>query len=150
MSYLHILLVVGVVIIMGLAGWAGSLMLALRRQKQRIYALKVRQFQFAKESIEIIANAMLRDECNLSEGVIRINGLLAHIGGITLHSYPALFNLFETVKDMPILAARSALKRNERMRYDLIRESKEAELQEAILAQVPQLLHDLQHRKPYV
>ncbi|MBE2897164.1 DUF2489 domain-containing protein [Pasteurellaceae bacterium HPA106] len=150
MSTIQILLFVGIVIIVGLAGWAGSLMLAVNKQKQRINAVKLRQFDFAKESIEIIANAMLRDECNLSEGVLRINGLLPNIGGMALRDYPAMLALYDTVKAMPILDERRALKRNERMRYDLTRESKEAELQEAILSETRQLLQDLQHRKPYV
>ncbi|MBE2897326.1 DUF2489 domain-containing protein [Pasteurellaceae bacterium TAE3-ERU1] len=150
MSTIQILLFVGIVIVVGLAGWAGSLMLAVNKQKQRINAVKLRQFDYAKESIEIIANAMLRDECNLSEGVIRINGLLANIGGMALRDYPAMFALYDTVKAMPILDERRALKRNERMRYDLTREAKEAELQAAILDDARQLLQDLQHRKLYV
>lgn len=150
MSTIQILLFVGIVIVVGLAGWAGSLMLAVNKQKQRINAVKLRQFDYAKESIEIIANAMLRDECNLSEGVIRINGLLPNIGGMALRDYPAMFALYDTVKAMPILDERRALKRNERMRYDLTREAKEAELQAAILDDARQLLQDLQHRKLYV
>ena len=51
--------------------------------------------------------------------------------------------LYEFVQDMAILEERKTLKRNERMRQDLAREAKEAELFEQIQAECRQLIEDI-------
>ena len=60
--------------------------------------------------------------------------------GHKLSNYPAMWELYELVQDMAILEERKALKRNERMRQDLAREAKEAELFEQIQAECGQLI----------
>lgn len=56
-----------------------------------------------------------------------------------------MFELYQVVKDMPTHDARTLLKKNERMRLDLQRESSEAELESQIKTEISQLLNDIQH-----
>ncbi|MDU8923473.1 DUF2489 domain-containing protein [Pasteurellaceae bacterium LIM206] len=116
------------------------------KQQQRLFA-QARQQRMAriKESVNIIAQAMLNGECNHSEGVLRLKMLLEPLGQKRLNAYSAMAELYETVRDMPTHDARLALKKNERMQLDLQRESKEIELEEKIKADVKQLLDDLKN-----
>lgn len=96
-----------------------------------------------KESILIIAKAMQSHDCNHSEGVIRLKMLLEPLG-VKIASYPAMDALYQVVKEMPTHEARQQLKRNQRMRLDLQRESAEVELEEKILLDLQQLLIDIE------
>lgn len=150
MSELSIVFLVGSLIVISMGAYAMTLLFALRKQKQHQQKIRYAQANYAMESIHIIAQAMLRDECNLSEGTIRINGLLSYLSTPTLAHYMALNKLYLIIKDMPILAARKQLKKNERMRLDLTRESAEVELEDEIKADLRQLLSDLENGKYYV
>ena len=55
-----------------------------------------------------------------------------------------MWRLYETVEDMPTHEARRELKKNERMRLDLQRESTEAELESKIKSELNRLLTDIQ------
>lgn len=89
---------------------------------------------------------MLAEQCGFSEGVLRLKPLLDVLGK-KLSQYPAMWALYQVVESMPILEARKELKRNERMRLDLERESKEAELSEQIKQELHQLLSDIEQFK---
>ena len=71
--------------------------------------------------------------------------LLEPLGRKKLNAYTAMFQLYEVVMDMPTHQARRELKKNERMRLDLTRESAEAELEQKIKLELHQLLADIQH-----
>ena len=60
--------------------------------------------------------------------------------GHKLSQYPAMWALYNVIESHPILADRKALKRNERMKLDLEREAKEAELETEIINECQQLL----------
>ena len=51
-----------------------------------------------------------------------------------------MWALYNVIESHPILADRKALKRNERMKLDLEREAKEAELETEIINECQQLL----------
>lgn len=146
--WIYLLFALGLLIIVGLAAYAAKLLWLVRQQKKVLHnaqlTARVERVKRLKESIEIIARAMQNGDCNLSEGVIRLKMLLDPLG-IKIASYPAMGELYEVVKEMPTHQARTALKKNERMRLDLTRESAEAELEAKIRLELDQLLLDMKN-----
>ncbi|MFQ1046535.1 DUF2489 domain-containing protein [Avibacterium paragallinarum] len=142
--WIYLLLALGLLIIVGMSAYAVKLLRALKSQKQALENARVERVKRLKESIEIIARAMQNGDCNLSEGVIRLKMLLDPLG-IKITTYPALAELYDVVKEMPTHQARKELKKNERMRLDLTRESAEAELEAKIKLELDQLLLDMKN-----
>ncbi|MEE6076792.1 DUF2489 domain-containing protein [Avibacterium paragallinarum] len=142
--WIYLLIALGLLIIVGMAAYAVKLLRALKSQKQALENARVERVKRLKESIEIIARAMQTGDCNLSEGVIRLKMLLDPLG-IKIATYPAMGELYEVVKEMPTHQARTALKKNERMRLDLTCESAEAELEAKITLELDQLLLDMKN-----
>ena len=138
-----VLLLVAVCIIVGMIGYATYLLLALQKQKKALQQARRNRINRIKESIEIIAKAMLNDDCNLSEGVLRLKMLLEPIG-MSIKNHVTMLQLYEVVETMPTHEARNALKKNERMRLDLQRESAEAALEKNIKLELHQLLADIE------
>ena len=126
-----VLLLVAVCIIVGMIGYATYLLLALQKQKKALQQARRNRINRIKESIEIIAKAMLNGDCNLSEGVLRLKMLLEPVG-MSIKNHVTMLQLYEVVETMPTHEARKALKKNERMRLDLQRESAEATLEKKI------------------
>lgn len=139
-------IILALLILLSLAGYTFSLFWKLQEQKKQITQAKNERFLRVIESIEIIANAMLSEQCNFSEGVLRLKPLLDVLGK-KLASFSAMWALYQVVQDMPILEARKALKRNERMKLDLDREAKEAELDTEIKGELRQLLVEIKQFK---
>lgn len=137
------LFVLAALIILSMAGYAARLWLKIYRQNRQIKQAQAVRFERIFESVEIIAKAMLSEQCDLSEGVLRLKPLLDVLGK-PLNRFAAMWALFETVQDMPILEARKQLKRNERMKFDLEREAKEVELAEQIKTELAVLLEEMQ------
>lgn len=147
------LIVLAVLILVSLAGYAGYLMLKLRQKKKREQALieEAKEAQKARylrilDSLDVIARAMISEQCDLSEGVLRLKPLLDVLGKKLSH-YTAMWELYQVVENMPILEERKQLKRNERMKLDLEREAKEVELSEQIKLECQQLLQDIEEIK---
>lgn len=139
-------IILAILILLSLAGYAFSLFWKLHEQKKQITQAKNERFLRVIESIEIIANAMLSEQCNFSEGVLRLKPLLDVLGK-KLANFSAMWALYQVVEDMPILDARKTLKRNERMKLDLDREAKEAELDTEIKGELRQLLVEIEQFK---
>ena len=138
-----VLLLVAVCIIVGMIGYATYLFLALQKQKKALQQARRNRINRIKESIEIIAKAMLNGDCNLSEGVLRLKMLLEPVG-MSIKNHVTMLQLYEVVETMPTHEARKALKKNERMRLDLQRESAEAALEKNIKLELHQLLADIE------
>lgn len=138
-----ILVIIGALIIFALAGYAVHLLLALQKQKKALQQARQARVDRLKESIVIIAKAMQSGECNHSEGVLRLKMLLEPLGK-KLKAYQSMFALYEVVMDMPTHEARRELKKNERMKLDLRRESAEADLEQKIKLELHQLLSDIE------
>ncbi|MFZ7308414.1 DUF2489 domain-containing protein [Avibacterium avium] len=141
--WIYLLIALGLLIIVGMAAYAVKLLRALKSQKQALENARLARVKRLKESIEIIARAMQNGDCNLSEGAIRLKMLLDPLG-LKITTYPALAELYYVVKEMPTHEARKELKKNERMRLDLTRESAEADLESKILLELNQLLLDIE------
>ena len=138
-----VLLLVAVCIIVGMIGYATYLLLALQKQKKALQQARRNRINRIKESIEIIAKAMLNGDCNLSEGVLRLKMLLEPVG-MSIKNHVTMLQLYEVVETMPTHEARKALKKNERMRLDLQRESAEAALEKNSKLELHQLLADIE------
>ena len=143
MMWKTVLLLVAVCIIVGMIGYATYLLLALQKQKKALQQARRNRINRIKESIEIIAKAMLNGDCNLSEGVLRLKMLLEPVG-MSIKNHVTMLQLYEVVETMPTHEARKALKKNERMRLDLQRESAEAALEKNIKLELHQLLADIE------
>lgn len=138
-----ILFILAIVIVVAMAVYAGYLLLALQKQRKAIENARSARAKRIKESVVIIAKAMQNGDCNHSEGVIRLKMLLDPLGH-KLKTYQAMYQLYEVVMDMPTHEKRRELKKNERMRLDLQRESAEADLEKKILLEIHQLLSDIE------
>ena len=59
------LLIAAVIIIAGMVGYAVYLLLVLQKQKKALLQARRNRIHRIKESLEIIAKAMLNGDCNL-------------------------------------------------------------------------------------
>jgi len=137
------LLIVATLIIAALAFYAGKLFAKLRRQNVDLEQAALAQQSAIKQhnkklvdSIRLIAKAISEQQCELSEGAIRICRLLEKIYVAQDENfpiqYPALHELDTFLADYPTHAAYKALKRQERMRFDVKRAQYEDRLRETI------------------
>lgn len=135
------LIVLGFIIIVALSSYATFLLLKLKQQKQRQQvahaelevAANAKRAQILGD-IRYIATAMIEDRCEISEGVVRIGRLfeILSLSERVAPEFPSLFQHFELIKGHPIMEARQALPKQERMKLDLIRMKSEAELADGI------------------
>ncbi|MGX2949720.1 DUF2489 domain-containing protein [Ursidibacter sp. B-7004-1] len=140
------LIILAVLILISMAGYAISLFMKLNRQQKQLKQAKNARYLNILESIDVIARAMLVEQCDFSEGVLRLKPLLDVLGK-KLSQFPAMWELYQVVESMPILEERRTLKRNERMKFDLEREAKEAELAQQIKTELQQLLAEMEQFK---
>lgn len=137
-----------VVIILGLAFYAGILINRIKMQKQQALQAEQAREQNKQqkiqerndnivESIRFIAKATMQKQCNVSEAAIRLTVLLEtlqlketiDIAG----TYPALTAMFEKVKDMPTHEERKTHPIKEIKLMDIKREVFEAEMEDEII-----------------
>ena len=145
-----ILIVVGVLIIAGLAFYAGRLLSQVKAQEnKREQAQKEHQKNLAAhdvkvlDSVVIIVRAMKEEQCDISEGCWRLSVLLDSLKtseNLSLQ-FPAIFELYQRISHMPILEERKKLAKKERMKLDLERTKVENELYSDVFANLD-LLHN--------
>ncbi|QIR15974.1 DUF2489 domain-containing protein [Shewanella aestuarii] len=142
------IIVIGILIIIGLSAYATKLLLQVKRQTEKKLQAQAERDAKADEKrqqiltdIRYIATAMLEDRCELSEGVVRI-GKLFDILSMTEQVtplFPQLFTHYDVIKTHPIMEARQALPKQQRMKLDFARMRSEADLGEAILEEAKQI-----------
>lgn len=142
-SFLLLSIALGAIIVIALAVYAGKLIFMLKRQNNSQQAVRNKRIASMQTSIQTIAFAMHQQQCDLSEGVIRICRLLEALPVSPLPNfpkrYPALHALFDKVKDYPTHENRSALSKQERRSQDIEREQFESELETAIIRETEDL-----------
>lgn len=140
---LTLMVVVAVTIVLALAGYAGWLLWKLRQQRQILqrhedeFERKKQEHEdYLIDSIQIIAQNMVADDLNLSEGSIRLKFLLDGLGlpDEERAAFNALDDLYEKVRDFDTHEARKQLSPRERNAQDLAREAHEAAHREPVLA----------------
>lgn len=143
-------IILGGIILVGLSAYATYLLLQLKQQRQRQQAeLAEREAKAnAKRAqvlgdIRYIATAMLEDRCEMSEGVLRIGRLfeMLSLSERVAPEFPMLFKHFELIKAHPIMGARQALPKQQRMKLDYVRMKSEAELAHGINDEMKKLAH---------
>ena len=131
---------VAVGIIAGLSFYAGYLVFRLRTQ-QKLRKQKTQQrINKIFQSIQTIAKTLEQQQCNLSEGCIRIFHLLEALPVKNKPDYSqqfiGIYSLYNQVKDFPTHDVRKAQSKIETKKQDLQREELEAQLESQILRDV--------------
>lgn len=142
-QYWLIALILAVIIILGLAFYAGKLLKQLSAQKRtQRQATLARQKALAIHdekvlaSVKIIVKAMQEEQCDFSEGCWRLSVLLdsLKLSSELSQQFPAIFKLYESIKHFSILDSRKKLDKKQRMKEDYQRMTIEAELHSDIVA----------------
>ncbi|MBF7074663.1 DUF2489 domain-containing protein [Glaciecola sp. MH2013] len=131
-----ILWLLAATIIVALGIYAGKLLFLLKQQNQRQLNARNKRITSMVDSIQTIAFAMQQQQCDYSEGAIRICRLLEalpieNIPDYSEH-YPAIHKLFDGVRKFPTHEARNALSKKERRAQDKERQQLESEAESAI------------------
>jgi hypothetical protein len=152
MNTVTLLAIVGTLIIVGLAGYAGYLLLQLKKQKElqqqhRDLAIKKRNANIF-ESVDTICLATIQGQCDLSEAAIRLYNIMDYVQGEERvdfdKDFPATAELYHIVKDMPRGEARQTLAKQQRMRDNLARQKAEARLNDTIIEELKVLQRTVQ------
>jgi hypothetical protein len=144
-----ILAIVAAIIISGLSFYAGRLLFLLQKQKEKEQAF-ITEFQLQHEkkvqhtlfSIRTIASAISQEQCELSEGAIRICTLLDNFAGQELayeNEFPAFYKMFNKIKHLPSHQAYLDLAKQERMSQNMKRWQWEAEHKDEMIIEAKQL-----------
>ncbi|MGZ9899881.1 DUF2489 domain-containing protein [Shewanella gaetbuli] len=138
------LIVIAALIIIALSAYATMLLLKLKRQNahnQQVLAERQAKADEHRQrvltDIRYIAAAMLEDRCELSEGVVRIGKLFDALSMTEQVTplFPNLFTHYDIIKSHPIMEARKALPKQQRMKLDFERMRSEADLNDNILSE---------------
>ena len=135
-----VFLLVAIIIVAGLTFYTGLLLFKLRAQQQLRNQKTQKRIHNISESIQTIAKALDQQQCNLSEGCIRLFHLLEALPvenkpDFSLQ-YTGLYSLYDKVKDLPTHEIRKTQSKSETKKQDLQREEMEAELETQILKDV--------------
>ena len=146
MSIWFYLALIGSVIIVVLTVIAARLLLKLRAQtKKRTAALaaieeanqkaQIEQRVWMNKSIQILAQAVGKEDLSLTEASIRICGLLdaLNVGDEIKTEFSAFYQLREKTQHIPYLEAWKALSDAEQRKFDLERLQHEATYQDFIM-----------------
>lgn len=137
------LIFLALAIILGLGFYAGKLLFQLKQQTQKQEQARRSRIDTITESIRTIALAMEQQQCDLSEGVIRICNLLDAIPVLPqpnyAKEYPATYGLHEKIRHFPTHDARNALTKQERRQQDKEREEIESQYESDVIKEVGQL-----------
>ncbi|WP_461481683.1 DUF2489 domain-containing protein [Porticoccus sp.] len=145
-----LLILVGLLVIAGLGGYAAYLQLQLRRQKAERQAqaeqlaadLEARRAHY-RNSIRVLATAIEAEQVTLTEGAIRISMLVSQLNleEEELTDYQVFFQLTEATSHIPILEEWKKLSTRDKLRYDSEREEIEEKFREFVVVAARKVLH---------
>ncbi|KKO45189.1 periplasmic/membrane protein associated with [Arsukibacterium ikkense] len=150
-SWMIVLLLIALLLIAGLAFYAGKLLWLVRQQQQQqLQQVKQQQHQqlqnqlYVEQSIYTICKAVDAGQCELSEGALRVWVLLNRLPeqqqGPLAADYPGIFQMYQILKDMPTHQARQAQTKQAIRQQDSQRLQAEQQLKPQILADTVKLL----------
>ena len=134
----YLIIAVAILIIVGLAYYAGQLLWKVQAQKDAQQKEQAEKLQYLTSSISHIAKAMSAKQCEFSEGVLRIWVLLDHFNKSQSEPknyrelYPGFASLYDVVKDMPTHEARKKFSKQEIFDMDKKRWEAEKEFEQQI------------------
>lgn len=143
-----IFFVAATLLVAGLAFYAGTLLWQLRQQSKQAKQQLAEKKQYLRDSIVLICKAMREEQCELSEGALRVWVLLDHL--VPEHepdpvtTYPGLHQMYQVVKDMPTHQARKDQDKALTRQQDSVRLKAEQDLKDFILADTNALLKRFQ------
>ncbi len=141
-------LVLGITIVAVLAYYAIKLLQQVAQQKAQQQQAKLAQQQTLNshdkkvfDSVLLITRAMQQQQCEFDEGCWRLSVLLSSLKTVTELpiKFPAIFGLYDEIKNLAILDARKALCKKERMREDYKRMTVLAKRQDDVVAELDSL-----------
>lgn len=144
----YAVIVVAVLIVIGLAYYAGQLLWQVQDQKKQQQAKLDKRITYLTDSIKHIALAMQAEQCEYSEGVLRIWVLLEHFKRDTQLNvdysalYPGFAGLHEIIKDMPTHEARKKLTKKDLAKMDMTRWQAEQKLEQQISEDVTKIIEE--------
>ena len=142
-----IMIIIGGLIILGLISYAAYLWLQVSKQKQQQSNAKNKAISKRNgnifDSVNTLCLAGIQGQCDLSEISIRVFCILDYVQGEqridVQKEYPALFELYDIVKDMARGDARQKLVKKDRMRQTLERQKAEARLGDGVVKNLQEL-----------
>lgn len=138
--WLTVAIVAGLLIILGLGFYAGKLLFLLKQQNARQKAARDSRIDNITESIDVISKAMQQQQCDLSEGAIRICKLLNALPLETPPDYkakfPQIYALYVEISGFAILDDRKKLPLKERRKQDIAREQIESEYETKVITEL--------------
>ncbi|MGB3621493.1 DUF2489 domain-containing protein [Ketobacter sp. MCCC 1A13808] len=127
MIWLFYGLAVVVVILATVAGWLWIKVWRLNQQQQGIQAQLAEQqaeteqnrLDYICESLNVIANAVLENQCPVTEGCIRMAVLLDNLplDCDTKHRFSLIFEIYNATRHIPTHSGWKSLDRQSRQRY---------------------------------
>lgn len=144
-----ILLVLAILIVAGLAGYAIMLAKQLKQAKQEIKQAELQAEQKLKdhqlkliEDIRFVARSMMAEQCEITEGVLRLNFLLNALDEDIWNNaaLPTLREHYQEAATMPILDAYKALTKQQQFELDNHRYRLENDNKTAILKEMQWLV----------
>lgn len=130
------IMLLGALIIAGLAFYAGKLLFLLQRQNNQQQQRRQQRVESISQSIRTIAMAMEQQQCDLSEGCIRICNLLDLLPlqpqPDFTNQFPNMHKLYEGIKHMPTHQERQQQPRKERRAMDAERAELEVQYESKI------------------
>ena len=149
------IIVLAFALIIGLSFYAGKLLMKVKQQTLLQAQAKIDHQRALNKhdskilnSVIIIVRAMKEEQCDLSEGCWRLSVLLDSLKTCESlhHDFPAIFELYNEIKHMPILEARKKLDKKARMTLDFTRIKLEAKLAPSIKGDIEKL-HTFSEKK---
>ncbi|MDN2479851.1 DUF2489 domain-containing protein [Vibrio agarivorans] len=147
-----LLAIIGGLIVIGLASYAGYLLLQLKKQtelQQHHMKLAIdKRNSNIFDNVSTLCAAGIEGQCDLSEISIRVYCIMDYVQGDDRvdfdATYPAISELYHVVKDMARGEERQTLEKRERMKQNLARQKAESRLSEAIVEELKQLKQQIQ------
>ena len=123
--------------IIAILGWIAARDLKkLKAQEAAKQEAAVARAKNLQVSIDAISRAVVSDQCDVSEGAMRLKPLMDAVdpAWADRSDLQPILHLAEALADQPIKDARKALPKQERMRFDLERMKLEAQHQDGVKA----------------
>ena len=147
---LEVLIGIAILIILGLGFYAGKLMFQLKAQNDKQTKMRHERIDNIMVSVHTIAMAVAQQQCEISEGVIRLTNLLDALPILPVpdfaSEYPAIYALHDEIAQFATLEKRAALTKKERREQDKAREAIEAQYESKIIREVERLQKFQPHR----
>ncbi len=145
-----LLILVGSLVIIGLAAYAMYLQVQLRHQKaerqaqaEQLAADLEERREHYRNSIRVLASAIDAEQVTLTEGAIRISMLVSqlNLGEQERTDFQVFFQLTEATAHIPILEEWKKLNTRDKLRYDREREEIEEKYREFVVDAARKVLH---------